>query len=88
MSMLRAFATYPRWGLTDEEAADFCDLDTGMSCWWHRASDLRSMGYIEWLYDNDGILVKRLGKAGRYRGVSRITASGMARAKREGLYDT
>lgn len=64
-------------GLTDEEAAVAAGLDiTSGICYWHRASDLRAMGYIEWLYDGNGKLVKRTGSLRRPRGVSVITESG------------
>lgn len=83
LSMLRAFLWYPKAGLTDEEAAEQANLDElHGACWWHRASDLRALGYIEWLRDDKGNIVKRMGESGRYRGVSVITKTGTKYAER------
>jgi hypothetical protein len=48
------------------------------SCWWHRISDLRAAGYVEWLYDENGKPVTRINPhTNRPQRVSRITPLGM-----------
>ncbi len=75
LAMLDAFATSPGGGLTDEEAHNVATGETG-ECWWHRASDLRGLGLIEWL-ESDGRSVTRPGKSKRQRQVSVITFDGL-----------
>lgn len=75
-ALLAAHQRHPN-GLTDEEAAVDAGIDVfSGTCYWHRASDLRKMGYIEWLYDDNEKLVKRTGSLGRPRGVSVLTEAG------------
>lgn len=85
--LLRSWLWYPKAGLTDEEAAiDANIIDIPFACWWHRCSDLRALGYIEWLRGDDGKIVKRLADSGRRRGVSVITPLGAKQAQRLGLW--
>lgn len=61
-------------GLTDEEAADAAGLNNGVTCWWHRATDLRQDGLI-WPHEPAEY---RKGKAGVDRIVCAITDEGRA----------
>lgn len=62
-------------GYTDAEAAHAAGIDAPGVCWWHRCSDLRKLGLIEWSVVN-GEPVKRRGPNGRDVRVSIITAAG------------
>ena len=71
--LLEAFA----WAdSTDAEAAERAEGVDPWSGWWKRCSDLRREGWIEWVYDENGNLVRRKGKTGRSQGVSRVTNAG------------
>lgn len=70
-------ARYPAEpGLTDHEAADAGGLVEPGVCWWHRCSDLRKLGFIEWATWPDGSPVKREGPNGRDVRASVITEAG------------
>lgn len=64
-------------GLTDHEAATAAGLNQPGICWWHRASDLRALGFIEWVTHPDGTRWTRRGVNGVSVGVSRITEAGI-----------
>lgn len=63
-------------GLTDAEAARRAGLNRDGICWWHRCSDLRALGLIEWLRDDNGKVRKMRGLHNRDVGVSVITGKG------------
>lgn len=72
-------ARYPdEPGLTDHEAAHAAGIDEPGVCWWHRCSDLRKLGLIEWAKNPDGTPVKRVGLSGRQVRASTITEAGRA----------
>jgi len=64
-------------GLTDEEAAEYAGLTHPGICWWHRCSDLRAQGLIEWLRHENGKQIKVTGSNNRNVGISRITEAGL-----------
>ena len=73
--LLRAYLTQPR-GLTDEEAAEACDLlSVG---YWKRCSDLRNDGLLKPVLDADGKPLTRLSRNGVTNMVCRITDRGLA----------
>lgn len=75
MQLLSAFY-YAGWGgLTDEQAAEFCNLLH--SCYWKRCGELRSDGLIEF---TDYV---RVGYSGTARKVSVITKRGAAMFEEE-----
>lgn len=84
LAILRAHATVgAQWdGLTDYEAATAADLTGPGTCWWHRCSDLRRLGLIRWMYNDDGTPITRPGVTGRPSGVSIITDEGAAELDR------
>lgn len=74
---------YPEgYGLTDYQAATAAGIAEPGVCWWHRCSDLRKLGLIEWATRPDGTPVKRLGPNGRDVRVSVITEAGRAEVDR------
>lgn len=66
---------------TDEAVAERAGLRVQGICWWHRCSDLRSLGLIAWVHNRDGSQRKVLGSNGRLVGVSRITEAGRQRVE-------
>lgn len=47
------------------------------SCWWHRLSDLREAGYVEWMYHDNGAPMRKVNPTtGRSQRVARITPLG------------
>ncbi|MCP3810794.1 hypothetical protein NLX62_00305 [Mycobacteriaceae bacterium Msp059] len=66
-----------RGGLTDHEAAVRAGLNQPGICWWHRASDLRAAGLIEWVTRPDGSRVTVRGDNGVSVGMSQITETGI-----------
>lgn len=76
--LLRAFDAIGPDGYSDHEAAQAADLDRVGVCWWHRASDLRKRGWIEWRTTPEGNRIVRRGDHGTDVGVSVITDAGRA----------
>lgn len=72
IKLLIAFRTAGEDGLTDEEAADIAGLNNGISCWWHRCTDLRHDGLIWEKRPTE----YREGRAGVKRIISAITPEG------------
>jgi hypothetical protein len=70
----------PAAEFTDEELALRCNLVKPGVCWWHRCSDLRKLGLIEWVRDDGGRQKKQTGSNGRPVGVSKLTDAGMKAA--------
>lgn len=74
LALLRHFGAVA--DATDEEAGFAADLDR--DGWGKRGADLRRLGLVEWVRDDQGAIVRRLAVSGRKIGVSRITDAGRA----------
>lgn len=74
--ILAAFRDYGVRGATDAEAAERAGIMRPGVCWWHRASDLRAAGLIEWRTNPDGTRYTMPGHNGVEVGVSVITQAG------------
>jgi hypothetical protein len=71
--LLRAYAGAGPAGLTADEAGEITGLVDVPNCnYWHRCSDLREQGLIEW----DGDRKRYSSRSERRQGVSIITAAG------------
>ena len=66
-------------GLNQSEFGKVSGWEGTVSCYWHRLGDARALGWLAWLRDKDGRIVKRLGYNGRYQNVSILTPAGMAK---------
>lgn len=80
LAMLRHFGAVPH--ATDEESGFAAELDR--DCWGKRGADLRRLGLVEWVRDDEGAIVRRMGASGRRIGVSRITEAGREELSRQG----
>lgn len=81
--MLEAFAGAGAAGFTDHEAAVRAELNQPGVCWWHRASDLRALGLIEWKSgQHPGTRLTVPGPNGIAVGVSVITKAGRESLRR------
>jgi len=80
VSQARALLPYYRDadldGLTQSELGALSGLERSGACYWHRISDARAAGWLEWAYDSQGKILKRSGNNGRWQGVSVITPAG------------
>jgi hypothetical protein len=74
--MLEAHRKHPIFGLTDDEAGELAGLDR--DTWGKRGADLRRLGLIEWMREDDGTIMRRRRPNGRSSGVSIITSDGIA----------
>lgn len=73
---LEIFRRYPE-GLAGFQVEPLLKLGPE-ACWWHRISDLRAAGYLEWVFDDHGKPVTRVNPhTNRSQQVSRITPLGM-----------
>lgn len=75
-AMLEAHRKHPIFGLTDDEAGELAGLDR--DTWGKRGADLRRLGLIEWMREDDGTIMRRRRPNGRSSGVSIITSDGIA----------
>lgn len=75
----RLLIQYHFWGpMSDEQAASVADMPP-RSCWWHRCSDLRQRGFIDYTIDEatqQPLLIT--GSLGRQVHVCEITGAGLA----------
>lgn len=83
--ILLGYALANRWSLTDEQAAEEAGVSP-RSCWWRRCSELRELGHIAPLRNEDG-LIHVMSSQGKQVMTSMITPAGKQYLRSEGLLD-
>jgi hypothetical protein len=83
LAMLRHFGEVGEAGATDEEAGYAGGLVRDSLG--KRGADLRRLGLVDWVRDEEGQIVRRVALTGRKIGVSRITEAGREELRRQGV---